>query len=170
MPICEQMPIAPATYYAAKSRPPSARAVRDEGLKPEIQRVHRYNFGICGARKVRLQLCREGIPVARCTLERLMPHVGLKGVRRGAFKVTTTSDFIALRPADLVERNFRANRPNQLWVADITGVATLIRFDHPFPSISAQRPKALAKKSRSTVSSPILVCSSLIFASWSISR
>jgi transposase InsO family protein len=128
-PICCQLPIAPSTYYAAKSRPPSARAVRDEGLKPEIQRVHRDSFGgVYGVRKVWLQLCREGIPVARCTVERLMSALGLKGVRRGAFKVTTTSDAIALRPADLVERNFRASRPNQLWVADITYVATWSGF------------------------------------------
>jgi transposase InsO family protein len=123
-PICEQLPIAPSTYYAARSRPPSARAMRDEGLKPEIQRVHRDNFGVYGARKVWLQLGREGIPVARCTVARLMSTLGLRGVRRGAFKVTTTSDGSALRPADLVERDFRASRPNQLWVADITYVAT----------------------------------------------
>jgi transposase InsO family protein len=127
-PICEQLPIAPSTYYAAKSRPPSARAVRDEGIKPEIQRVHRDNFGVYGARKVWLQLCREGIPVARCTVARLMSGLGLRGVRRGAFKVTTTSDGNALRPADLVERDFRASRPNQLWVADITYVATWSGF------------------------------------------
>ena len=123
-PICEQLPIAPSTYYAAKSRPLSARADRDEGLKPEIQRVHQENFGVYGARKVWLQLGREGIPVARCTVERLMSTLGLKGVRRGAFKVTTISEDSALRPADLVERDFRAIRPNQLWVADITYVAT----------------------------------------------
>jgi transposase InsO family protein len=123
-PICEQLPIAPSTYYAAKSRPPSARAVRDKGLKPEIQRVHRDNFGVYGARKVWLQLGREGIPVARCTVARLMSDLGLRGVRRGAFKVTTTPDDRALRPADLVDRDFRASRPNQLWVADITYVAT----------------------------------------------
>jgi transposase InsO family protein len=123
-PICEQLPIAPSTYYAAKSRPPSARVVRDEGLKPEIRRVHRDNFGVYGARKVWLQLGREGIPVARCTVARLMSGLGLRGVRRGAFKVTTIPDGSALRPADLVERDFRASRPNQLWVADITYVAT----------------------------------------------
>jgi transposase InsO family protein len=123
-PICEQLPIAPSTYYAAKSRPPSPRAMRDEALKPEIRRVHRDNFGVYGARKVWLQLGRERIPVARCTVARLMSDLGLRGVRRGAFKVTTTSDGSALRPADLVERDFRATRPNQLWVADITYVAT----------------------------------------------
>jgi len=127
-PICEQLPIAPSTYYAAKSRPPSARAVRDEGLKPEIQRVHRDNFGVYGARKVWVQLGREGIPAARCTVERLMSGLGLRGVRRGAFKATTTSGGSALRPADLVERDFRASRPNQLWVADITYVATWSGF------------------------------------------
>lgn len=123
-PICKQLPIAPSAYYAAKSRPPSARTTRDEALKPEIRRVHRDNFGVYGARKVWLQLGREGIPVARCTVVRLMSDLGIRGVRRGAFKVTTTSDGSALRPADLVDRDFRATRPNQLWVADITYVAT----------------------------------------------
>lgn len=128
-PICEQLPIAPSTYYAAKVRPPSARAVRDEGLKPEIQRVYRESYdGVYGARKVWKQLDREGIPVARCTVERLMRILGLNGVRRGAFKVTTTPDTNVPRPADLVERDFRASRPNQLWVADITFVATWSGF------------------------------------------
>ena len=128
-PICEQLPIAPSTYYAAKVRPPSNRAVRDEGLKPEIQRVYRESYdGVYGARKVWKQLDREGIPVARCTVERLMRILGLYGVRRGAFKVTTTPDINVHRPADLVERDFRASRPNQLWVADITFVATWSGF------------------------------------------
>ena len=127
-PICKQLPIAPSAYYAAKSRPPSARTTRDEALKPEIRRVHRDNFGVYGARKVWLQLGREGIPVARCTVARLMSDLGLRGVRRGAFKVTTTSDGHAVRPADLVDRDFRATRPNQLWVADITYVATWSAF------------------------------------------
>jgi len=128
-PICCQLPIAPSTYYAAKTRPLSARAVRDEGLKPEIQRVYRESYdGVYGARKVWKQLDREGIPVARCTVERLMRILGLNGVRRGAFKVTTTSDTNVPRPADLVERDFRASRPNQLWVADITFVATWSGF------------------------------------------
>src|SRR5512138_955723 len=127
-PICEQLPIAPSTYYAAKIRPPSARSIRDDALKLEIRRVHRDNFGVYGARKVWLQLDREGIPVARCTVARLMRDLGLRGVRRGAFKVTTIADGSAVRPADLVERDFRATRPNQLWVADITFVATWAGF------------------------------------------
>jgi transposase InsO family protein len=99
--------------------------VRDEALKPEIARVHaESNDGCYGARKVWKQLHREDIPVARCTVARLMRELGLSGVRRGAYKVTTTSDDRAVRPADLVERRFVATRPNQLWVADITYVAT----------------------------------------------
>jgi putative transposase len=127
-PICDQLPIAPSTYYAARSRPPSDRAVRDEGLKPQIERVHRDNFGVYGARKVWLQLNREKFPVARCTVARLMVALGLRGVRRGAFKITTTPDIHAVRPADLVKRDFRASRPNQLWVADITYVGTWSGF------------------------------------------
>ncbi len=101
-PICKELPIAPSAYYAAKSRPPSARTARDEALKPEIRRVHRDNFGVYGARKVWLQLGRKGIPVARCTVARLMSDLGLRGVRRGAFKVTTISDGRRLAEAGAV--------------------------------------------------------------------
>ena len=119
------MPIAPSTYYAAKTRPPSARAARDEVLKPEIARVYAESYdGVYGARKVWKQFKRENICVARCTVARLMRDLGLSGVKRGAFKVTTVADTRADRPADLVDRKFTAARPNQLWVADITYVAT----------------------------------------------
>jgi putative transposase len=123
-PICEQLPIAPATYYAAKIRPPSARRVRDEGLKLEIVRCSEQNFRAYGAVKIWRQLHREGIPVARCTVERLMRELGLQGVRRGRRWRTTTPDDQAARPADLVARDFSATRPNELWVADITYVPT----------------------------------------------
>jgi putative transposase len=119
-PICRVLPIAPSTYHAAKRRPLSARALRDEELKAEITRVHRDNFGVYGARKVWRQLHREGIAVARCTVERLMGELGLEGVRRGKPRRTTTADTTVARPADLVERSFSAARPNQLWVADLT--------------------------------------------------
>jgi len=119
------LPIAPSTYYAAKTRPPSARSVRDAELRPEIERVHAASYDGCyGARKVWRQMNREGIPVARCTVARLMRELGLSGVRRGAFKVTTVTGCCADRPADLVDRKFVAARPNELWVADITYVAT----------------------------------------------
>jgi len=127
-PICQLLPIAPSTYYDAKRRPPSARALRDEELKAAIARVHRDNFGVYGARKVWRQLGREGIAVARCTVERLMADLGLEGVRRGRTRRTTTPDAATPRPADLVERDFSAQRPNQLWVADLTYVATWSGF------------------------------------------
>jgi putative transposase len=127
-PICQVLPIAPSTYYAARRRPASARAVRDAKLKGEIARVHGEQFGVYGARKVWRQLGREGIVVARCTVERLMGELGLQGVRRGKPHRTTTPDAAAPRPADLVERDFSAARPNQLWVADLTYVATWSGF------------------------------------------
>jgi putative transposase len=127
-PICRVLPIAPSTYYAASHRPASARAVRDTKLKAEITRVHAEHFGVYGARKVWRQLHREGITVARCTVERLMRELGLQGVRRGKPRRTTTPEAAATRPADLVGRDFSATRPNQLWVADLTYVATWSGF------------------------------------------
>jgi putative transposase len=127
-PICELLPIAPSTYYQHTKRPRSARAVRDAQLKVEIRRVHAEHFGVYGARKVWRQLHREGIAVARCTVERLMGELGLEGVRRGKAHRTTTPDAGATQPADLVERDFSAARPNQLWVADLTYVATWSGF------------------------------------------
>jgi putative transposase len=126
-PICRVLPIAPSTYHAARRWPPSARRRRDEQLKIEIRRVHAEHFGVYGARKVWRQLHREGITAARCTVERLMGELHLEGVRRGKPHKTTTPD-AAARPADLVERDFSAQRPNQLWVADLTYVATWSGF------------------------------------------
>jgi putative transposase len=127
-PICRVLPIAPSTYYAASRRPASARAVRDARLKVEIARVHADHFGVYGARKVWRQLHREGIAVARCTVERLMGELSLEGVRRGKPRKTTTPQETDSRPADLVERDFSATRPNQLWVADLTYVASWSGF------------------------------------------
>jgi len=127
-PICKHLPIAPSTYYEVKSRTPSTRKLRDERLKVEIARVHAANFGVYGARKVWHQLNREDIRVARCTVQRLMRELGLQGVRRGRFKRTTIPNEQAARPADLVNRDFSATRPNQLWVADLTYVATWSGF------------------------------------------
>jgi transposase InsO family protein len=127
-PICRVLPIAPSTYYAATRRPASARAVRDTKLKAEIARIHAEHFGVYGARKVWRQLHREGVAVARCTVERLMGELGLEGVRRGKARRTTTPDETTARPADLVDRHFAAQRPNQLWVADLTYVASWSGF------------------------------------------
>jgi putative transposase len=118
--------IAPSTYYEARvaARTPPARLVRDEVLKDEIVRVHPANYGVYGTRKVWLALNREDVPVARCTVERLMRQLGLVGARRGKKVRTTISDPAATRPADLVGRQFAALAPDRLWVADYTYVAT----------------------------------------------
>jgi putative transposase len=127
-PIWRVLQVAPSTYYAAKSRPPSPRSVRDAALAPEIARVHADNFAVYGARKVWRALHREGTPVARCTVERLMRAHGLTGVVRGKTRRTTVPAQTAPRPADLVERRFTAPAPNRLWVADLTYVPTWSGF------------------------------------------
>ncbi len=119
-PICRVMQFSPATYYAATKRSPSARQVQDEQLKEEIQRIWTEHLGVYGADKVWAQLKREGFGVARCTVERLMRTLGLRGVVRGKTSVrTTVGDDAAARPADLVQRQFCAAAPNALWVADL---------------------------------------------------
>lgn len=128
-PICTVLQISPSGYrrYAARRREPDkrcARAKRDEALAPAIERVWRANLEVYGADKVWHQLGREGTPVARCTVERLMRRQGLRGVRRGKVVRTTVSDNKAPCPLDKVHRQFRAERPNQLWVADFTYVST----------------------------------------------
>ncbi len=127
-PTCRVLQVAPSTYYAACKRQPSARRVRDEALKVKLRHVHAAHFGVYGARKLWRELQREGIPAARCTVERLMRELGLSGVVRGKPKRTTVPDESAPRPADLVERNFRAPEPNRLWVADLTYVRTWSGF------------------------------------------
>ncbi|MAG57832.1 MAG: hypothetical protein CMJ83_16230 [Planctomycetes bacterium] len=132
-PICEVLPIAPSTYYEHKAREkdPSRlpdRAKREAELRPEIDRVWNENRRVYGARKVWRQLGREGEEVARCTVERLMRELGLRGVVRGRRFKTTIPDESADRPADLVQRKFEADAPNQLWVADLTYVPTWVGF------------------------------------------
>lgn len=128
-PICRVLPIAPSTYYEHRARRADpgrlcARARRDAALRSEIRRVWEENFRVYGVRKVWRQLKREGIEAPRCTVERLMRQIGLQGAVRGRkFKTTIADDSVA-RPADLVKRDFTAARPNQLWVADLTYVAT----------------------------------------------
>ena len=127
-PICRALQFAPSTYWSAKRRVPSARTVRDEQLKVEIARVHAENFGVYGAPKVWAQLNREGHTVARCTVERLMRDLGLRGVVRGKPRHTTVADTATERPRDLVERRFSVPAPNRLWVADLTYVRTWSGF------------------------------------------
>jgi putative transposase len=123
-PICNALRFAPSTYYAATTRPPSARETRDEELKPDIERVWEEHRRVYGADKVWAQLKREGLPVARCTVERLMRELGLRGVVRGKKVRTTWPGEVSPRPLDLVARQFHATAPNRLWVADLTYVKT----------------------------------------------
>ena len=128
-PICRVLPIAPSTYYAhalcqAAPEQRSPRARRDEVLSGHIQRVWEENFQAYGVRKVWRQLLREGVVVARCTVERLMRRLGLQGVVRGKPVKTTISDKTKPCPLDKVNRQFRAERPNALWVSDFTYVST----------------------------------------------
>ena len=132
-PIYKELPIAPSKYHHYKTleRHPERRSTRvrcDEQLSPEIQRVWEKNHRDYGARKVWKQLKRESVPVARCTVERLMKKLGIEGVRRGRRCITTIPFEAANKPLDLVNREFSALHPNQLWVADITYVATWSGF------------------------------------------
>ena len=132
-PICAVLPIAPSTYYRCKDlerRPEkrSRRVKRYEALEPEVRRVFEENRSVYGPRKVWKQLNRESIPVGRLSVETVMRKLGLKGVTPGRSCKTTIPDELAEKPLDLVNREFVASRPNQLWVADITYVATWSGF------------------------------------------
>lgn len=132
-PICRMLPIAPSTYYEmkARERDPSrlpARTVRDRFLSGELHRVWDENHCVYGYRKMWRQFGRESIPAARCTVERLMHKLGLKGAVRGRKSRTTIPDKTVPRPLDLVNREFSASGPNRLWVADLTYVATWSGF------------------------------------------
>jgi transposase InsO family protein len=132
-PICRVLPIAPSTYHAHAARRADpgklpARARRDITLRTEIRRVYEENLRVYGVRKVWRQLLREGIAVARCTVARLMRTMGLQGVVRGKRVRTTISNAAAPCPLDRVNRQFKAPRPNALWVSDFTYVATWAGF------------------------------------------
>jgi transposase InsO family protein len=128
-PICKVLQISPSGYRrhaALRRNPPQrcARAQRDDVLSPQIERIWQANLQVYGADKVWRQLAREGTAAARCTVERLMRRIGLRGVMRGKVVRTTISDSKAPCPLDKVNRQFRAERPNQLWVSDFTYVST----------------------------------------------
>lgn len=131
--ICKALPIAPSTYYEHKAQDAdpdrrSPRRQRDTTLREAIKRVWEDNFSVYGVRKIWHQLTREGYDIARCTVERLMHDMGIHGVVRGKKKRTTIAADNDIRPLDLVRRVFHADRPNQLWVADFTYVATWAGF------------------------------------------
>jgi putative transposase len=132
-PICEVLQFAPSTYYEHRARHAdperrSNRACKDDVLCAEIQRVWDENKQVYGVRKVWRQLCREGHRSARCTIERVMRRLGLRGVVRGKTIKTTVSDPATPCPQDKVNRQFVADRPNALWVSDFTYVSTWAGF------------------------------------------
>jgi putative transposase len=161
--------IAPSTYYDTVGRRPSRSEIRDEELKPQIRRVHQENFGVYGARKVWLQLNREGSQVARCTVERLMADLGLVGARRGTIKRTTIADAAAERARDLALRNFRPIAPDRLWVADITYVSTWSGWVYVAFVIDAYARRILGWRAGSTMSTQ-LVLDALEQAIWTRQR
>ena len=123
-PICRTLQVAPSSYYAARRRQPSARAVSDAELGPKVLKVFNDNYRVYGVRKIWRQLHREGIVVGRDRVARLMHTLGITGVVRGKTRRTTVADPAAVRAPDLVNRQFTATRPNQLWVSDFTYVAS----------------------------------------------
>ena len=127
-PICRILAIAPSSYYAARTRPASARAIRDVELGTTIGRIHDTHFGVYGVRKLWRQLRREGEAVGRDQVGRLMRALGLAGATRSKRIRTTKPAAVEQRPADLVERVFTASTPNRLWVADLTYVWTRAGF------------------------------------------
>jgi putative transposase len=162
-------PIASSTYRAAIRRLPSARARRDLWLTAEIARVHADNYGVFGARKVWLVLNRQGIAVARCTVERLMRQAGLRGVVRGKVRRTTIADGTHTRPTDLVERRFTATAPDRLWVADFTYVATWTGTVYVAFVIDAYARRILGWRAATSMSTP-LVLDALEQAIWTRHR
>jgi putative transposase len=151
------VPIAPSTYYDQVKREPSRREVCDEDLKREIARVHAANYGVYGARKVWLALNREGIVVARCTVERLMSELGLTGALRGRTKRTTIADPAAARPADLVNRRFGPPAPNRLWVADLTYVSTWSGFAYVAIVVDAYARRILGWRVAATMATSMVL-------------
>jgi putative transposase len=166
-PICRVLQIAPSTYYAVKGRAasPSVRAVRDERLAGQIREVHEKNLSVYGSRKVWWQLQREGVQVARCTVERLMAREGLQGAVRGKKRRTTFPDGQASRAPDLVDRDFSAEKPNRLWVADFTYVATWSGVVYVAFAIDAFSRRIVGWKADTTMKTP-LVLDTLEMALW----
>jgi putative transposase len=165
--------ICPATYYEHRSRKPSARQVRDGQLKTEIARVHVANYGVYGARKVWLALNRQrpvgAEPIARCTVERLMSELGLRGAVRGKTKRTTIADAAAKRPGDLVGRQFAPLAPDRLWVADFTYVSTWSGWVYVAFVIDAYARRIIGWRSSTSMSTQ-LVLDAIEHAVWTRGR
>jgi putative transposase len=163
------VPIAPSTYYDQVSREPSKRQIRDEELKPQIERIHAANYGVYGARKVWLTLRREGTDVARCTVERLMADLGLTGAMRGKVRKTTIADLAGSRAPDLVQRQFGPLAPNRLWVADLTYVSTWSGWVYVAFVVDAYARRILGWRAAATMSTT-MVLDSIEQAIWTRQR
>ncbi len=163
------MQVAPSTYYAAKSRPPSARSVSDAELTEVIRSEHAANYDVYGARKMWKHLHRLGRPVARCTVERLMRAADLHGVVRGRAKRTTIPGKDGCRAGDLVNRAFTATAPNQLWVADFTYVRTWAGFTYVAFIVDVFSRKIVGWKADTSMRAD-LVTDTLDMAVWSRGR
>ncbi len=161
--------IAPSTYYEHVAKTPGARAERDAALLEHIGRVHAANYGVYGARKVWLALNREGIAVARCTVERLMRDAGLASAVRGKVKRTTIADRSAKRPGDLVERDFAPLAPDRLWVADFTYVSTWSGWVYVAFVIDAYARRIIGWRSSTSMTAQ-LVLDALEHAVWTRTR
>lgn len=168
-PICRDLQVAPSTYYAAKTRPPSARSVADAVLSEVIAAEHAANYSVYGARKMWKHLHRAGHPVARCTVERLMRSAGLHGAARGRAKRTTIPGKDGVRAGDLVNRAFTASAPNQLWVADFTYVRTWAGFSYVAFIIDVFSRMIVGWKADTTMRAD-LVTDTLEMAVWSRGR
>ncbi|MFD3637290.1 IS3 family transposase, partial [Streptomyces sp. NPDC058664] len=123
-PVCRVLELSPSTYFARRTRPKSARRLRDEELIPLVTAIWEDSGRTYGARRITRALFRAGHRVARCTVERLTSELGIEGIIRGRRRRTTIPEPSAPRPPDLVNRQFEAERPNQLWLADLTYVRT----------------------------------------------
>lgn len=163
------LPIAPSTYYDRINHQPSARERRDAELKPNISRLYKENFEVYGQRKMWLALNREGIPIARCTVERLMRELGLEGAVRGKVKRTTVADPAAVRAGDLVDRRFAPLAPNLLWVADFTYVSAWSGWVYVAFVIDAYARRILGWRT-STSMTTSLVLDALEHAIWTRNR
>jgi putative transposase len=166
-PTCRVLEVAPSTYHAVKARQrdPAHRALRDAELIERIRTLHAENYDVYGAQKVWLQLRREGLEVARCTVERLMRKIGLKGAMRGKKRRTTIPGAHAERPRDLVERNFNAAAPNRLWVSDFTHVAMWSGVAYVAFAIDAYSRRIVGWKADTTMQTS-LVLDTLEMALW----
>ena len=176
--ICAQLSelgakIAPATYYEHRTRRPTAREARDTELKAKVARVHAENYGVYGARKVWLALNRErpagAPPIARCTVERLMGELGLRGAVRGKVKRTTIADPAAKGPGDLVRRHFAPLAPDRLWVADFTYVSTWAGWVYVAFVIDAYARRIIGWRSATSMTSQ-LVLDAIEHAVWTRGR